>query len=237
MSAFRGSSREPSLPQITAWSYSRLKTYLQCPAKAKYAYIDRLPEPSSPAMDEGQRVHKLAEDYLKGKVGNAEIPDELLLFAGDYAALREYADGNPDRVFVEHGAAFRKDLGVCDWFSKEAWLRVRYDALVINEDNSAVVIDLKTGKRRQEDRDQLSLFALATFMLFPGVTDVRTELWYCKDGALVEGSYRREDFEALKAEWLKKAEPMLHDRQFLPTPNALCKWCAFRKEANGPCSF
>ena len=34
---------------VTAWSYSRLSDYQQCPAKFKHKHMDKLPDPPGPA--------------------------------------------------------------------------------------------------------------------------------------------------------------------------------------------
>jgi hypothetical protein len=240
--AYKGSSREATKPRVTSWSFSALKTYQQCPFKLKCSRIDKLPEPQSPQMLEGQRIHKLAEDYLNGAI--AEVPEELKLFGDDYRDLRQYGSEAVDglgHVFAEYGAAFREDLSICEWWAKDAWLRVKLDALVLNYEGgvpvSAVVVDLKTGKPRRDDKDQLSLFAFGVMLLYPTVEEVRSELWYCAGGELVNGVHLRSGFEHLKKEWLDKAAPMLADEEFLPTPNGLCSWCAFSKLKGGPCTM
>lgn len=229
--AFHGSTRKASAPRLTSWSFSRLKTYLQCPYKAKLLYIDRMKEPESAPMLEGHRIHKLAEDFLKGII--EDVPEELELFAEDYYNLRDCGSA----LYVESNAAFRKDLTPCDWFAKDAWLRAIYDALVVNDDGTAIVIDLKTGKMRREDSEQLSLFAFTILLKLPEINEVRTELWYAKGGELVSGDYTRTGFNAYREYWLSKVEPMLADTEFLPNPSALCRWCHFRKDNNGPCKF
>jgi hypothetical protein len=236
--AYTGSNREETKPRITSWSFSSLKTWIQCPLKAKLTRIDRLKEPESPAMVEGQRLHLLAENYLNHKI--AEVPHELKLFAEDYRALREHGEQHPGTVFAEMGAAFREDLTVCDWWAKDAWMRAKLDVLILNDDDTAVVLDLKTGKPRRDDKDQLSMFAFAVMLLFPDVKEVRTELWYSTGGELVNGHFKREGihtgFEFLKQEWLGKAAPMLADTEFLPIPSPLCAWCSFSKLKGGPCT-
>lgn len=234
--SFRGSTRVETKPKITAWSYSRLKCWLQCPLKAKLLYIDKLSEPESPQMLAGHVAHKQAEDYLNGKL--TELPKDLEKFRVDYEGLRQHGRDNASSVFPEYAAAFREDLSQCGWFAKDAWLRVRFDVLVLNAaERHAVIIDLKTGQQRQEDRDQLSLFAFAAFLLFPEVDEVQTELWYSKNGGLVPMTYRRDGFIALRDQWLKKSAPMLADEEFLPTPNGLCGWCFARASNGGPCKF
>ena len=52
--------------RITSWSFSRWNVYNTCPAQAKYKFIDKLPEPGSPAMDRGSAIHKGVEQYILG---------------------------------------------------------------------------------------------------------------------------------------------------------------------------
>ena len=228
MAGFKGSRQvnEVQVPRITAWSYSRLKTYAQCPLKAKLAFIDRIPESESAPSLDGQRIHKLAEDYLNGKISS--VPLELAYFASDYSDLREHGSAFPGQVLVEHGGAVDAELNPVEWFSKDAWLRIRIDAAVIDGD-SAIVMDLKTGKQRDQDNEQLSLFALVTFLLFPQVNTVRTELWYCKAKHVTASEFKRKDIDTMKAKWLAAPVAMLADTEFLPTPNPLCRWCSYSK--------
>ena len=239
--SFKGSGRtafvtETEKPKITAWSFSRYKTYTQCPAKAKYGIIDRLQEPENEKQLEGKRIHKLAEDYLNGLID--DVPEELGLFALDYAALRDEGREHPDSLFPEKQVAFDQNYKQLDWFSKAAWLRCRYDALLISrEDAYALVVDLKTGKPYKEDREQMSLFAEAIFIEYPEINEVRTELWYSKTGAVEGHTFFREELDTLKAEWAKKSAPMLADEEFLPTPNRWCPWCHYRASNSGPCKY
>jgi len=57
---------------VTHFSASSASTYLQCPAKWKYRYIDRLPETKSEALEKGTMVHKALERYWTGGYGKPE---------------------------------------------------------------------------------------------------------------------------------------------------------------------
>lgn len=232
--AFRGSTpRAISPKKITSWSFSRWKTYQQCPYKAKLQFIDRLKEPESPQQAEGQRIHKLSEDWIRGLL--PEFPHELEKFKEEYQQLRqEYTN---DGVFAEQEWALTEDLSPCGWFDRIAWLRVKLDIFVDNKDGSAVVVDLKTGKPRQEDEDQLSLFALGTFLIREDIQIVKAELWYSATGDVSSVDYQRKSLEVLKKIWSQRSSPMLNDTEFRPKPNHLCKWCHFRSENGGPCTF
>ena len=48
---------------VKSWSYSAYALYDQCPAKYRYAKIDKLPEPRSEALERGDRIHKEVEAY------------------------------------------------------------------------------------------------------------------------------------------------------------------------------
>ena len=54
--------------KITSWSFSRYAEYKKCPLAAKFKFIDKIQEPPNDAMARGAAIHKLAEDYIKGKV-------------------------------------------------------------------------------------------------------------------------------------------------------------------------
>ena len=53
---------------VKAWSYSRYATYALCPLQFKLRYIDKIPEPQSPAMARGDRIHKEIARWLTGLV-------------------------------------------------------------------------------------------------------------------------------------------------------------------------
>jgi CRISPR/Cas system-associated exonuclease Cas4 (RecB family) len=181
--------------RITSWSDSRLRTYRQCPRKAKYLYIEKLKEPPSAPMEEGNRVHKLAEDVLNGKLKT--IPPEFAKLRAEIEELlrdRKY-------IQVEVQFSFRADWSLCSWFDKDAWLRVKLDVLRIKE-GVALIRDWKTGREKDEDAEQLDLYALALFEADPAVNEVHIELCYTKSGALVgtdpEKPYMRAQLPAMK---------------------------------------
>lgn len=53
--------------QFTSWSNSRWNDYAQCPARASYKHLQKLPEPKSGFMDRGIEIAKMEEDFFKGK--------------------------------------------------------------------------------------------------------------------------------------------------------------------------
>lgn len=236
---------------FTAWSYSRLRDYEQCPLRAKLKYIDKLPEPESPAMVRGKEIHSLAEGYIKGTI--RRIPKELKNFEALFKELRKALAKDSYPVYVENQFAVNSEWESTGWFDRDCWLRlvtdVTYIQMVLNQDTTlyaphAWVIDWKTGKNDDRMRDsyeeQLELFALGTFIRFPNVHVVHPALHYLDDGSTYVpevGRYERNQLEKLQKKWFKKAKPMMNDRKFAPKANNGCRWCPYRKENDGPCKF
>lgn len=213
--------------KITAWSYSRYQTYTQCPRKAKYKFVDKLPEEQGDAAARGELIHKEGEVYLKGA---KEPPESFGMYRASLAVLRK------KKAVAEQEWAFTREWKPTSWFAKDAWVRVKADAVQVGT-KKARVIDFKTGKRREEHLTQLSLYALATFILFL-VNKVTVELWYLDDdlGPLV-AEYTRDAMPHLMVEWENKSKPLLTDTMFAPNPSYLCRWCAFSKAKGGPCEY
>src|ERR1700690_4106646 len=169
----------PKLATIDSWSYSRLQCYEECPAKAKFRILDKIPEPGdkSPALAHGTRVHALAaawvtkklpdfnawdgkelkqyEDELKAVIKSKAIPEELARFKDEFAALvkakaRCEEMWNLDRRWSLLGAGW----------SPRTWLRIKVDAHYIDKKKVVHIIDHKTGKLNPEHAQQRSIYAI-----------------------------------------------------------------------------
>lgn len=233
---------------ITAWSFSRWNTYNQCPYKARLLYIDKLKQPSSPAMDRGTAIHKLAENYTKGLIRNA--PKELGSFAPEFKELRGMYSKSKDMISVEETWAFRKDWSITRWDDwNGCWLRVKLD-MAHRVDNRAIVTDVKTGKFSSWNLSdytlQIELYALSGLVVYANVPNLEVAgrllyvdhgITYPEPGSTDEIVYTKKDLPRLKKEWLARVKPMLSDKTFKPKPNNFCGSCHFRKSNNGPCQY
>jgi len=212
---------------ITAWSYSRYGVYEQCPLKAKLLYIDKFKEPGSPAMDKGIAVHSELERYLK--LPTEPIPQSGIKLCADLEELKAR------KPYSELEVCFNKDWEPVDWFAKDAWVRIKIDALV-KEGNYCLVVDFKTGRIRDSYDPQLELYALTALLMFPTIDTVDTSLYFVDAGRKLDGQrYTRADLDLLKAKWSDRVKAMLTDTIFEATPNQYCGYCHFRKSNAGIC--
>lgn len=212
---------------ITAWSASRVFGYENCPRQAKYRYIDKLPEVTGDPLIRGKKIHALGEDYLKA-TSITPVPNSFRYVEDELCALRK------QKAVAEEQWGFDRDWNEASWF--KATIRMILDARA-PRGGVMRVVDFKTGRPRAvKDEDQLGLYAAGTFERFPKIRTVRAELWYLDIGQIIELRFNRKEALAEREAWEERAQKMLDDKAFDPTPGKwTCKWCSFGKSKGGPC--
>lgn len=216
--------------KLRSWSYSTLKTYKQCPAKVGFNKIKGIKEPSSPAMDRGTAIHLLAETFVKEK--QKVLPEDLLRFTDYFMALRVFK-----KLVVEEEWAFTTTWEPCEWDSPNAWVRMKIDLQAFVSQKHMRLIDYKTGKVYEDNRAQLSLYALGAFIRNPKLQVIEGELWYLDQGVMHQERFERYELEDMKAAWNAAAGRMMNDEFFAPRPGHHCKWCFYAKNKNGNCEY
>lgn len=231
--------------RFTSWSFSRYSDYKQCPAKAKYKHLDKLAEPPNDAMRRGSDIHKLAEQYIKGLI--PKLPKELHLFKSTFEVLKKRFKKRTLLTVVEDSWAFTKDWIQTKWDDwANCWLRIKLDLAYEIVDGVMIITDWKTGKFRPDQNEayleQLQLYVIPAFLLYPHLKEVRPQLVYLDTGDIFPPDddplvYTPEDVPKLQAVWAKRTKAMLNDTKFAPRPNDKCRWCHYRKDNGGPCKF
>lgn len=156
------------------WSFSRYSVYKQCPAKARYKFIDKLPEPAAKPLDRGSLIHKQAENYIKGlpcpivddetetyprldKDGSMPagmkthetgvMPPQLGKFSHLFGVAKARFKKKIPAAIVEGTWAFTKGWVLCsptDW--DNCWLRINVDYAHEETGATLYIEDWKTGK-------------------------------------------------------------------------------------------
>jgi len=225
------------LGELKAWSYSALKVFEECPYRSYIQKVKKIQEPSSPAADRGTQIHQEAEDYVKGELG--ELPASLSKFKNDFEQLRDlFAEA---KVELEGEWGFDLEWNPCGWMEKSTWARIKLDALVHEDEQSARVIDYKTGKKFGNEighSQQCLLYAIATFFRYPHIDFVQTELWYLDKGETTKKSFTREQAMQFAPGFHRRAIAMTTCEDFSPTPSKdSCRWCSYGKGDYPECSW
>jgi hypothetical protein len=214
------------VPQLTAFSYSRLSDYEECPRRAKFKHIEKLKEPTGPALERGKAIHSEAERYVRGLLPT--LPPSLARFPDEFAALLKIGKS----VAVEQQLAVNARWQQCDWFGSDAWLRVVVDAYYREQaadggPDRIVMIDYKTGRVYPDKVDQLDLYGLVALALNPDVERIESAFWYLDAGEILDQVLLRSEAEPVRKRWVKRVAPLLADTTFAPTPGDGCRWCHF----------
>lgn len=223
------------LTHPSSWSYTMLSNFENCPRKAWHLYVAKdLPRVETEAMRWGNMVHKALElrmdtgDKIKGS--KVPLPPEMK----DFEKFAAVFDGRRPRAefwigMDEHGRA--------DSRPSKVWGKGKLDVLVLNnQEDEALIVDWKTGKRR-EDPFELEVFALLVRSMWPEVKRISgMYVWLqeLKPGKVHELTDTSRTFAKVKEMWngVKALNP---EKEWLPTPNPLCGWCPVKTcEFNRP---
>ena len=202
--------------ELGPWSNSKVGTLEQCPYKFELQYVEKLKESDIPAdlktdVDDsslryGNSVHKVSELVSTGEDISKAIEktskenkltvlekkqlkaakNNVLGFEERLATFKSSCGINTDLTEVD--LAVNANLEKSKYFSKKTVLRGKVDRLLISEDGTtAVVIDLKTGKKATLDyaADQLDFYTTLVFGNFPDVTLVRSSLFFTRLGKML----------------------------------------------------
>ena len=181
---------------MTAWSYSSIKTFDQCPKKYYHLKVAKdVTEPQSEAMLFGNEIHKIAENYVsKG----APVPEKYKQIE---AALESVRNIEGEKL-CENKLGLTQDLKPCGFFDKNVWWRGIADLIILQGD-TALTVDYKTGKSsKYADLKQLEILSLAIFKHYPEVKRVKAGLMFLFADALVKAEYLADKQSDLWIPWV-----------------------------------
>ena len=210
---------------MTAWSYSSIKTFEQCPKKYFHLKVakDVKDEPGE-AADYGTAVHLAAEEFVRdGK----PIPEK---FAFMRPIVEPLAAKRGDKHCEMRLGVAKTDTGFepCGFFDKNVWYRGIVDLLIIDGDR-AWMIDYKTGKNaKYADMKQLDLMAGALFIKFPELRTIKSGLAYVVSNEFPKKTHVREEMHTYLSVFdneLDRLDAAMENGVFNPKSGPLCGWC------------
>lgn len=221
--------------KFDAWSMSRLNDWLSCPAKAKYKHLLKMKEPTAPAMQRGSVIHAKAAAAVMEPT-KAKLPVELALFKAEFKGVREIAAEYKQAELQWAFSSAWKLLPT--FFDRSTWVRMILDLRWNVSPTEINIVDYKTGRVYEKNREQNKLYALGEFMAHPETEVVNTKLWYLDQGEEIEDQYKRSEAPALMKFWDVKSRDMMRATKFDPTPSdAACRFCFYAKAKGGPCEY
>jgi RecB family exonuclease len=233
------------MKDITAWSFSRLKDFEQCPLKAYMKYVEKRSQDhmDRKAADRGTMVHDACEKFVRGE---GDFIKEMAKFRDYFGTVREeYLAGD---AILEEDWGFDPDWAETGWFDEDVWCRMKLDNLRFKERDEngdpiyAVATDYKTGKKFGNEvshGQQGQIYALGTFLRYPRLEVVDVELIYLDQGQTTKRTYTREKAMKFLGSWTSRGKKMTEATDYPPKPNKMtCMWCPFGPQnGDGSCEW
>jgi CRISPR/Cas system-associated exonuclease Cas4 (RecB family) len=218
---------------IKQWSFSTLDKFEQCPYRLWIQKGMGFAEPQHPAAERGTKIHDGIERYIKGE--EKALPADVQKRGGECISLIEEARERwqHGKAHVEEMWGFTAEWSPTGFFNKDTWARIKVDAMVLQDDTSAVVIDWKTGRSKGNELkhgQQGTLYALATLMYEPKIEHVAVKLAYVDEGLVrAYPPMTREKAAVLMPRWTERAAKLTTAKIFPPNPSKFaCKWCPYK---------
>jgi hypothetical protein len=165
------------------------------------------------------------EEGLKGK----PLAPEVFKFKPMVEAIRRA----PGTLLVEHQLALTEKNHECEWWSKSAYWRTIYDALVVSP--TAISVDWKTGKIKDTITDQLKFSAAAALIRWKEIEKIKNYyVWLDHPDEPPTGiTVERKNLPAIMDEFYSRVEMVkiaVEENTWEAKPESWrCKWCPCTK--------
>jgi RecB family exonuclease len=247
--------------KFAPWSFSKHDTLLSCPSLFNRSYVlhDKGVDDSSPSRV-GTAVHSVLEEPVASDgvpVSDADRLDHHAAGANftpeEHEKSRTFLDQVKKykewegRFCAQHGVTFRRkeleaaigvDFRRIGYNDPKALMRGKMDVVLLTGNNDLVIIDHKTGKKRQQDDHARQLYVYHVFgvALFPNVRAVQCAIHHVVDGSFDWEPPRpadlvRKQLHPWLTHYLNKHDPALRAilNGVAPTkPSWKCGFCKYK---------
>lgn len=220
------------MANFLAWSYSRLRTFLNCPkqlwhtAVAPKWHADRVPYQANEFQAAGNAV----DAALTARVqSGTPLAPQYQQYERMAAVLASAPGAKLSQLELALDQSFQP-CGSKDW--DRCWVRTKIDYANI-QGPWALFLDYKNGKVSIDEK-QLKLYAATGFHTFPELEVIDTSYGWLQHGFTTDRTYRRSELGALWQEFLPDVErmnvcytnntwPATPEHKIMGAP--VCRWC------------
>lgn len=221
------------------YSYSKLSTHKKCPARFKYAYVDRIqtPKSESPQMQRGTEIHESVEHFMLGATPQLH-PDIHERYGQFFLGLRQSHQCFPELAF-----AINKEFQPVPYDDPTAWFRGYFDLKILplaESQGELIVYEFKTGGIYDaEHADQRLKYGTVALVQHPEFDRVKVITVYLDKTEFREVVYYRMMMKEYEAMLRREISGVEADTVFITKPQFLCRYCPFSKNVNPemPCPF
>lgn len=210
---------------MTAWSYSSIKAFDQCPRKYYHTRVAKdVVDKPGPEAQYGTDVHAAAEAFVKS---GAPIPKKY----GYMEPIVTKLNNLPGTKYTELKLGLKKVdylYQPCDFYAHDVWWRGVADFVVV-DNHLGRSVDYKTGKNtRYADLKQVDLVAGALFVHFPQLMQIKSALAYVVADELITKTHvvtEKSNYLSVFDSQLAALESAIGSGVWNAKPSGLCGWC------------
>lgn len=235
---------------MKTFSYSKISTYLQCPARYKFLYIDnyRKLEKPSPSLFVGGNIHSTLKKFFdldESKRNNYENLEKLFrkIWRNNFDRKRVFKDKQEEEKYGKQALEMLRHFWNNDFLKKKPkFLEEEFKTEIAKniiikgkidrideEEEGYHLIDYKTGKEKNIDsqNDLQLIFYSLLFYKQTSLTLKRASFFYLNSGKFVSQEISKDKLLAGEEKILKIIEAINSDGDFSPTPSNFCSYCGF----------
>jgi len=226
---------------IKAWSFNRLLQFEACPHRSFLDIIQKAPTPDYDAthpMVRGRMIHTEVEEYITGKTDKfPSTGKKLKALLTECQTMIQKGQGTAEEQW-----AFTENWDRVGWYDETVWVRMATDVFLSYSDDAAAIIDWKTGKSFGNEvkyMQQMQLYAVGAFMLYPKLEYIDVTLGFLDDGKERTKPFERGDkINKLLLRFTERARKMTTAVDFRLKPSAMnCKYCPFGPTGTKACIY
>ena len=180
-------------------SKSKINTFIECPRKFKYRYIDEITEEANKYMLLGTEVHEIAEEIAMELMEGNEIDDVFLNIEYD-EKLEDHIKGL-EKFFKDIYSNGYEIFSVEEYIVDEmSNLNGIVDIVIKNACDELIIFDYKTGKPRNISKYKLELcvYKILLESKYPELNVVSAGIYFTGAGA-----YRIANFSSAGVDYFK----------------------------------
>ena len=230
-------------------SFSRVDTYLTCPLKFRFSYVDQLPGEPSPHLSWGSTIHKVLELWWDQKLPKPPPVEFLYQALYDHWDDEGFAGMSRDEklewyshartVLARHHARYapryRPAVATEEWFEvdidSDIVLVGSIDHVERTDDGGIGIVDWKTNRKAKPRERVASSLQLAVYALAARALWGQEPQWVALDFVVpgVRVAVDRRDIDVDGAvRRIQEVAGRIRDEIFPPAPTRLCDWCDYR---------
>lgn len=240
----------------TAFSYSAINTYNQCPYKYKKLYIEYTGWEKSENLEFGKFIHKILQLYQKRLVEIQKKKDTQWIVE-NYDKIYNQFLANYDKKYIDKGKEIMNFAMNIDFDPKRAISIEHHFSARLNQDvfingvfdraeridpKTFLITDWKTGEpknlEKMEEDLQYIIYSFAAQKNYPLYEKINLRWVYLESGQVYDlDAY---DFEKSKTIIEENVNKILNDKdifkekEYPTSTKKLCLWCSFYKDQSCP---